>query len=641
MPRPLVFGNQKLLAAIDSRGRIRDLYYPRPGFANHIGGKAVAWGVYTEGKMFWTDQPDWHIAMTYDDGCLVGRMVLQNDIAGIRLETEESCHPENPWLLRLVKVVNLRPRPRSLTLYFNHELLMDESPVGNTAVFLPHQGSMLHYKRQSCVGFALRGPEGMPSQWGTGVRTKPTEGSWLGAEKGQLAMTGRDVGMVDSTLGVHMNLAPLGEEEARWMLAACHSVLGVEASLEELLKVEPAEFFAESRSADEAWLSSLELTPLDALPAQLAELAKKSVLIIKTQMTPEGAILAGNDSDTMAGGNTLNYSNVWPRDGALVAEALLMAGADELAEGWVEWCARYLPESGRFVQKYWPDGSLGVSWHPFWLHGKVVEPIQIDETSLSLWTAVRFVQKQLAAGAAVPEELLDWLMKPIDGCLGYLSEDGLPLPSWDLWEERRGISFFAVASLIAAFAEAAELLGVLGHEDKALQVQIAGEKMKAACLAKMVGADGAFVRELNEAGHQDPIVDAAMVAGIVLGGFSLDRPEIRVTLDKVKKVLHNSSPSGGCPRYQGDYYHRKSEHYPGSPWFICTLWIAQLHLLLGDDPALAVQILEWCHEKAEDTGSMSESIHPETSEPLSVGPLTWSHAEYLRTALMLGRVLQG
>ncbi len=640
MPRPLVFGNQQLLSALDSRGRVRDLYFPEPGFANHIGGKAVAWGIFTEGRMFWSDQPDWHIAMSYDDECLVGRMVLQNDIAGIRLETEESCHPEKPWILRRIKAVNLRPRERSLILYFNHELLMDESPVGNTVVYLPHQGSMLHYKRQSCIGFALRGPEDMPSQWGTGVRTQPTEGSWLGAEKGQLAMTGRDVGMVDSTLGVPIDLASLGEGEAKWLLAAGTSVTEVEASLSELLEFDPDEFFELSREADKEWLKTLDLGSLDALPSHLAELAKKSLLITKTQMNREGAILAGNDSDTMAGGNTLNYSNVWPRDGALVAEALLMAGADELTEGWVEWCVKNLPDSGRFVQKYWPDGSLGVSWHPFWLHGKVVEPIQIDETALSLWTAVRFINRRLNQGASVSENLLDWLVKPIEGCLSYLSDSGLPCDSWDLWEERRGVSFFAVASLIAAFAEAAELLGVLGEEALAVRVQMAGEKMKEACLATMVGPDGAFVRELNEEKQQDPTVDAALLAGIILGGFSLDRPEVRKTLDKVKKVLHNSSPSGGCPRYEGDYYHRKSEHYPGSPWFICTLWIAQLHLMLGDDPALAREILEWCHGKAEETGSMSESIHPETSEPLSVGPLTWSHAEYLRTALMLGRVLQ-
>lgn len=639
MPRPLVFGNQKLLSALDARGRVRDLYFPRPGFANHIGGRAVAWGVYLEGRMFWSDQPDWTISMSYDKDSLVGRMTLQNDICGIRLETEESCHPDKPWIVRTVKVTNLRPRPRDLTLYFNHELWLDESPVGNTAVYLPHQGSMLHYKRTSCVGFALRGPKGMPSQWGTGVRTKPTEGSWRGAESGQLSMTGRDVGMPDSTLGVHIHLLPLGADEAKWMLAAGHSTVEVERSLDDLLTLSLSEFHKSNGRSDQEWLKSLELTPLSFLSERAAQTARTSLLLIRTQITLEGAVIAGNDSDCMAGGNTLNYSNVWPRDGALVAEALLQAGARDLSEDWVAWCVRYLPESGRFVQKYWADGTLGVSWHPYWLHGRVVEPIQIDETALSLWTAVRYVQSVLNQGGSVPEELLDWLVRPAEGCLTFIGEDGLPLPSWDLWEERRGVSFFAVSSLIAAFMEAAELFGTLGDEVLALRCQLAAERMREAALTKMVGSDGCFVRQLTEEGHQDKIVDAALVGGLVLGSFDLERPEVRATLDKVKRVLHNSSPSGGCPRYEGDYYHRMSEHYPGSPWFICSLWIAQLHLLLGDDPKLAEEILVWACDKAFSTGVMSESLHPETSEPLSVGPLTWSHAEFVRTALMLGSQL--
>jgi glucoamylase len=30
------------------------------------------------------------------------------------------------------------------------------------------------------------------------------------------------------------------------------------------------------------------------------------------------------------------------------------------------------------------------------------------------------------------------------------------------------------------------------------------------------------------------------------------------------------------------------------------------------------------------SGTMSEQLHPYTGEPLSVSPLTWSHAEYVR-----------
>ena len=35
--------------------------------------------------------------------------------------------------------------------------------------------------------------------------------------------------------------------------------------------------------------------------------------------------------------------------------------------------------------------------------------------------------------------------------------------------------------------------------------------------------------------------------------------------------------------------------------------------------------------RALPSGTMAEQLHPYSGEPLSVSPLTWSHAEYVRT----------
>ena len=39
--------------------------------------------------------------------------------------------------------------------------------------------------------------------------------------------------------------------------------------------------------------------------------------------------------------------------------------------------------------------------------------------------------------------------------------------------------------------------------------------------------------------------------------------------------------------------------------------------------------LEWCASRALPSGIMSEQVHPYTGEPLSVSPLTWSHAAFV------------
>ena len=67
----------------------------------------------------------------------------------------------------------------------------------------------------------------------------------------------------------------------------------------------------------------------------------------------------------------------------------------------------------------------------------------------------------------------------------------------------------------------------------------------------------------------------------------------------------------------------------GNPWFICTLWLAQWMIAIAEDrdglqPVL--EILQWAADHALPSGVMAEQVHPHTNAPLSVSPLTWSHA---------------
>ena len=55
-------------------------------------------------------------------------------------------------------------------------------------------------------------------------------------------------------------------------------------------------------------------------------------------------------------------------------------------------------------------------------------------------------------------------------------------------------------------------------------------------------------------------------------------------------------------------------------------------------------LLEWTVKRADKSGVLAEQFHPYTGEPISVSPLTWSHAtvviavmEYLRKHEALSR----
>jgi GH15 family glucan-1,4-alpha-glucosidase len=95
---------------------------------------------------------------------------------------------------------------------------------------------------------------------------------------------------------------------------------------------------------------------------------------------------------------------------------------------------------------------------------------------------------------------------------------------------------------------------------------------------------------------------------------------------------------GGMARYEGDAYHRRVEpsaDIPGNPWFICTLWLAQWHIAVARSPedlAPALEILEWAASRALPSGVLAEQVDPLNGDPLSVSPLTWSHATLVTTA---------
>jgi glucoamylase len=82
-------------------------------------------------------------------------------------------------------------------------------------------------------------------------------------------------------------------------------------------------------------------------------------------------------------------------------------------------------------------------------------------------------------------------------------------------------------------------------------------------------------------------------------------------------------------RYSGDHYRG------GNPWIICTLWLAQYYIQLGDRKR-AVQLLDWAVDHRTRLDLLPEQIDRDTGEPAWVVPLAWSHAMYILTLAGLG-----
>ncbi len=138
---------------------------------------------------------------------------------------------------------------------------------------------------------------------------------------------------------------------------------------------------------------------------------------------------------------------------------------------------------------------------------------------------------------------------------------------------------------------------------------------------------------------KDPVMDASLIGLWSFGLFPADDPKIVETMEAMRLKLWVRSNVGGMARYENDYYHQVSndtETVPGNPWFICTLWMAQWFIAAASqleelNPAL--ELLDWAADHTLESGVMAEQVHPHTNEPLSVSPLTWSHATYVSAIL--------
>jgi GH15 family glucan-1,4-alpha-glucosidase len=221
---------------------------------------------------------------------------------------------------------------------------------------------------------------------------------------------------------------------------------------------------------------------------------------------------------------------------------------------------------------------------------------------------------------------------------------GLPCPSYDLWEERYGVHAFTAAAAWAGLVAASRFAYRFNEGHLAQRWKAAADGIRAAVDRYLYRPElGRFARTLTvrEDGgiDADPVLDASLYGLWYFGMYPPDDPRIVRSMEAVRERLTVKTEVGGLARYENDSYHQVTkdiERVPGNPWFVCTLWLAQWHIALAkrpDDLVPARDILQWAAAHALRSGVLAEQVHPYTNAPLSVSPLTWSHASFVSTFL--------
>ena len=688
MPRDIPVGNGQMLVTFDHHYQIRDIYYPHVGQENHAGGGPCRFGVLADlpnaaqtgdrrrRRLFWSYE-GWRIGLDYQPNTLASDVQLEHDELMIRMECTDAVDFHQPLLVRRITLTNLHDQPRQVIVYHHNDFHMFGTKVGDTACFDPKLRSLVHYrgKRYLMVGFFADGEQRI-DQYATGVSGfHGAEGTWRDAEDGVLGNNPIAQGAVDSTIGLNVELPACNDDGGG---KTVYLILGCGQSREDLVALHqfihdtrPQNIIDRTASYWRLWVGGQDRDFAD-LPQPIVDLYHRSLLVLRTQIDNSGAIIAANDSDIMQFARD-TYSYLWPRDGALVAHALDRAGFTQVSRRFYSLCAELITPEGYFHHKYNPDGSPASSWHP-WIADDLLQlPIQEDETALVLWALwkhydltrdiefVRLLWTRLIGPAA---DFIERFRDPATG---------LPLPSYDLWEERWGVHAFTVAAVYGGLVAARNFAVCFGDRDRADRyAQAARQVRDGFCRHMWSESHGRFLRRImpndaqrtsalisrvmaGEAPESSPsldadpptvdspdrqpvsfevddVVDSSLFGIYKFGMLSADDDRVANTMQAVERQLWVKTPVGGLARYEKDMYHRvtdDSANVPGNPWYICTLWLADWHIARAatvKDLNMARPILRWVITHSLPSGVLAEQVHPHTNAALSVSPLTWSHA---------------
>jgi oligosaccharide amylase len=611
--RPIVLSNSRLHIGIGVNSDIQDLYYPYVGYADHL--HRFSLGVFADGRISWLND-NWHIRQSYLENCPIGVTEAVSDTLQLKVTATDFVHQALDILWRKITVQNLSQTPRDIRLFAYHDLHIDENPLGDTALVDPHLKAVVHYKNDFYFGFCSNP---VFNQFATGRKEwSGLQGTWKDAEDGVLSGNAVSNGSVDSCVAWDLGSLQPGESvDVRLFLVVGRHFRDLKMNHAKAMKQGLEKALLQTQRYWQNWVARGQDNSLMNLPSRVHDLYNRSMLILRSMCSENGAIIASSDSEIeRLGGDTYDY--VWPRDASWCAIALDSCGYHEITSKFFDFMFGVLTEKGYFLHKYYPTGMFGSTWQP-------VPFIQIDQTGIvvhALWNFyettgdVEFIAQHWKYASKILDFLVSWRDE----------ESELPHSSWDLWEERKATCTYSAAAVYAGLRAGSNLARIVGLEEEASRFESAAQDVKDAILDYLYDPSlGRFLRSLNP---RDEAVDSSLLAISSFGVLPSSDPRFLGTVKAVEDQLWVKGEIGGLARYSGDGYLRVSNELIGNPWVLTTLYLAICRTDMGD-LAGAKQLIEWATRRATPTNLLPEQINAYDGSPIGVLPLAWSHAAYI------------
>jgi len=360
----------------------------------------------------------------------------------------------------------------------------------------------------------------------------------------------------------------------------------------------------------------------------LSSLAEASARAIIASQQQSGAFPASPSFSAYRG-------YCWFRDGSFIADAASAWGAIEEASRFFDWCARILearaPQIDRIVAaaaagdplgnedmlptRFTFDGGEGDDdWWDF----------QLDGYGTWLWALTAHCKRHNIS----PQR---W-QRAIDLTVDYLASSW-ERPCYDWWEEHsEQVHGSTLGSIIAGLDSLcdARYLDPARHE----AARSAAEAARRTLYSDGI-ANGHLVKWLG-----NDAVDASLAS--LIAPFGVVRPSDPIAAGTVAALDGALNVGGGVHRFLADTF------YGGGQWPLLSCFLGLAYASVGDRET-AAQLLVWAAGTSDEDQHLPEQVADHLLAPerqdewierwgTSASPLLWSHAMYLRLALVLGVV---
>lgn len=613
-----VAGDGQMLACFTKAGSMERLYWPHPDRKQQIEKAEIGFLKEGEGASF-PDSGDWSHTLSYVPGTNIIQYKSVQNTWGLEVNSYAFALPGKGILVRTFELKNQSENPMPLSLSVFTELAGAPYEPAAT-LFDTETGGLIHYTPESAMAVVTSLPVyGYQITDGAGGAAR--SGDFCG--KDNIGMTG------EGALGVRLGtLRPYDKMNVtvcyclgKTVNEAREKALWAKGAKAEALYDETFRYWQE-------WLLGLPF--VSSKDAELDALYHRSLLTFALMCDKEtGGILAAPEVDETFSACG-RYGYCWGRDAGFVTAALDAAGMWEESARFFRWAAKAQSPDGSWQQRYTLEGALAPSWG-----------LQMDETGTVLWGLWQHIE--VTNNEALLKELWEMTEKGADFLCRNLSENGLPVPSFDLWEERYGQHLYSAAAVWGGLRAAAEM-GKRLHKD-VRAYEMAAETLKNAISEQGYHPDlGRFIRSRNSAvngdglgswreiavnafgdkrwvAEADPTVDISLLGlSVPFGVFGVKDKTFTST---AKAVWEHLSEDGlHFFRYQWDNYRG------GNPWVLAALWMG-LYLAEAGEKERALYILRESARAVNEAGLLPEQTNPMKGGAVWVTPLTWSHAMYV------------